>query len=241
MKSIIESAWMQAFVARIIIIYLEFCFATMRWTTLNEAVVKPIWDNNKPVLWAMWHEVLNLAHVSWPREKISRLGVLVSNSKSGEVSLRVNQHFGYHIFRGSSAKKSQPAKQKGGAQAFRDLLRWLMNGESIALTPDGPRGPRRQMSLGTLKLAQLSGAPILLCGAATSRYITLKSWDKMRIPLPFSRAVRIWELLEIVPRDLDEEGLEAFGQMASLRLSNLNDQADAWLNDPANQHGPSPR
>ena len=87
----------------------------------------------------------------------------------------------------------------------------------IAITPDGPRGPRHELQAGAVKLAQLSGAPVLPIRMRYGRAITLKTWDKFQIPLPFTRVEVVFEPLHTVPRTSTPEEFES----ERLRLEKL--------------------
>ena len=229
MKAIIESAFVRELIAALIVGYLKFCYATIRWTRINEAAVAKLWSEMGPVVLMFWHERLHLGHACWPRSGAQPVCVLASQSKTGEISVNINKRFGYHSIRGSSAKKSDPNANKGGAQAFRELLRWMRAGRCVAMTPDGPRGPRRVMTEGTLKLSQMTGAPLVIVGESTSHYFELKTWDRMRLPLPLGRGVIQWEVMEPVPVDLTPEALAAMCIAVGARLSAVTDAADAAL------------
>jgi lysophospholipid acyltransferase (LPLAT)-like uncharacterized protein len=229
MKNLQNLVWLQDLLAGFIVAYLKFCYATTRFTQHNQAKVEAIWASKVPVVLMMWHERLHLGHACWPKGKGQPVCVLASNSKSGEISMKVNSRFGYHSIRGSSAKKSDPSKQKGGASAFRNLLRWLGKGGCVSMTPDGPRGPRREMTQGTLKLSQMSGGSMILVGLSTSRFITLDTWDKMRLPLPFAKGAMVWEVMAPVPDTIDEAGLLALCEDVGRRLSLITDQADGLI------------
>ena len=69
------------------------------------------------------------------------------------------------------------------------LLNLLAGGDHIAITPDGPRGPRRVAAAGVAQLAALSGVPVLPCAAQTTRRWVLRTWDRMVVPQPFGRGV----------------------------------------------------
>jgi lysophospholipid acyltransferase (LPLAT)-like uncharacterized protein len=229
MKSLMNSPFVQNLIAAIVVGYLKFVYATTRWQTEGQGPVEALWDAKGPVVLMFWHERLHLGHACWPQGRGQPVCVLASMSKSGEVSMKINTRFGYHSIRGSSAKKSDPAKQKGGAQAFRELLRWLRQGGCVTMTPDGPRGPRREMTEGTLRLSQMTGAPMILVGESTSRFIQLKTWDRMRIPLPFGRGTIVWQVLPRVPADIDEAGMEVLCEQTGKALSDVTDRADALL------------
>ncbi len=233
MKKILESDFMQSLIADIIVGYLKFCYKTTKWQVENQDVVEAVWAGKGPVVLMFWHGRLHLGHASWPRDRAQSVCVLASMSKSGDVSVKINTHFGYHSIRGSSAKKSDPAKNKGGAQAFRDLIRWIRGdangGRCVAMTPDGPRGPSRIMTEGSLKLSQMSAAPMVVLGQSTKNYIEFNSWDRMRIPLPFTKGAMVWGVLPAVPAHTDDAAMEALRLQAEQALSGVTDRADALL------------
>jgi len=138
----------------------------------------------------------------------------------------INAHFGSHAIRGSSAKKSDPKANKGGAAAFLEMMRWLKKGGHIAVTPDGPRGPARVMTEGTLKLAQAGNVPLIFFTAAMKNQKRLKSWDHQIVPLPFNKGVVMWRAFGNIPKNLDEAAFEAMRKAAEDSLSELCDQAD---------------
>jgi len=225
MKKLLENPAVQATIAWIIATYLKFCYATTRWTYYGQEDMAEIWK--KSAIAAFWHERVQVGHAVWPKTyPVSPTAILSSNSKSGNISVMINAHFGSHAIRGSSAKKSDPKVNKGGAAAFLEMMRWLKKGGHIAVTPDGPRGPARVMTEGTLKLAQAGGVPLIFFTAAMKNQTRLKSWDKQIVPFPFNKGVVMWRSFGNIPKDLDEEGFEAMRKAAEDALSALCDEAD---------------
>ncbi len=226
MKKLLENPTVQAVIAWIIATYLKFCYATTRWTYYGQEEMAETWT--KSAIAAFWHERVQVGHAVWPKTyPVSPTAILSSNSKSGNISVMINAHFGSHAIRGSSAKKSDPKVNKGGAAAFLEMMRWLKKGGHIAVTPDGPRGPARIMTEGTLKLAQAGGVPLIFFTAAMKNQTRLKSWDRQIVPFPFNRGVVMWRSFGHIPKDLDEAGFEAMRKAAEDSLSELCDQADA--------------
>ena len=226
MKKLLENPIMQAIIAWVIASYLKFCYATTRWTYYGQEDMAEIWTRS--AIAAFWHERVQVGHAVWPKTyPISPTAILSSNSKSGNVSVMINAHFGSHAIRGSSAKKSDPKANKGGTAAFLEMMRWLKKGGHIAVTPDGPRGPARVMTEGTLKLAQAGNVPLIFFTAAMKNQKRLKSWDHQIVPLPFNKGVVMWRAFGTIPRDLDEAGFETMRKAAEDSLSELCDQADA--------------
>jgi len=128
-----------------------------------------------PVLWAFWHNRL-LGPLIPYRNQGS--GVVISQSRDGELITRIVEGFGYVGLRGSSSR--------GGSQALRGLLRHLSAGRDVAFTPDGPRGPRYQVHPGLAYLAGKTGHPVVPMGVAYSRKAVFSSWDRFQLPLPFA-------------------------------------------------------
>jgi len=103
---------------------------------------------------------------------------MVSRSRDGELISRFSSGFGFHFVRGSSSK--------GAASATRGILRLLKVGTPIAITPDGPRGPKHTLQPGILWLSAMSRKPILPVHIEANRQWTAKGWDELKIPKPFS-------------------------------------------------------
>ena len=167
--------------------------------------VEGVWDDGGGVIVCFWHSRIGLSPASWPPGRAQEPRVLISLSPDGQFIASAMERIGFPAIRGSAAKTASAAKAKGGAQAFRDALKWLKGGGGLAITPDGPRGPACQMTLGTATLAGMSGAPVMLVGLACSPALRLNSWDKGMIPLPFGRAAIVWDGPFHAPRTSDTE------------------------------------
>lgn len=209
MKRLLRSSAMTAAAAGLLAAYLRLCYATMRWTVEGEAEAAAIWNAGGPVIVCFWHERIGTAPRSWPHGRAQPIRALVSLSRDGEFIARAMGAIGFPAIRGSSSKASAPDKAKGGAQAFREALRWLKAGNAVALTPDGPRGPRREMAEGAPMLAKTTGAPVLFLGAACAPKIQLGGWDKGTLPVPFGRGAIVWRGPARAERDGDVEALRA--------------------------------
>ena len=162
-------------------------------------------DQGQPVIYAFWHRFQLLLLFD---HRARGVHVLVSRSRDGEMVARALRHFGYRTVRGSSSR--------GGGTAFLELLDVVKRGESVAFTPDGPRGPARSVQPGVLALAARTGIPIVPVAWAGSRTKELRSWDKMLVPLPFAR----YAVVYADPLAIIDEGPEA-----QARLRDALDQA----------------
>src|SRR5690606_8104412 len=114
-----------------------------------------VWAQGGGVVCAFWHSRLALTPACWPQERAQPVKAVISLSPDGEFLARAMARVGFPAIRGSSGNKDKADRAKGGSQALRDGLKQLKVG-ALALTPDGPRGPNRQMAEGLPLLAKLS-------------------------------------------------------------------------------------
>lgn len=184
----------QAVLAWTLAQWMRFCFATIRWTHQNEAVAEKVWADGGGVLCAFWHSRIGLSPACWPLDRAQPAKALISLSPDGQFIARAVALQGFPAIRGSSSNKDKADRAKGGSQALRDGLRQIRSGGGLAITPDGPRGPMREMAEGMPLLAKLSGAPVLFIGMSCNPAIRLNSWDRAILPLPFGRGAIVWDI-----------------------------------------------
>src|SRR4051812_19721223 len=136
-----------------------------------------------PLIVAIWHNRLATAMKVWqwagPYRPSAGLAALISASRDGGFLARTFERFGVRPVRGSSSRR--------GAQALLELTSVIEDNYHVAITPDGPRGPKYVVQPGIISLAQLCAIPILPIGVFAHHKKQLRSWDNFQIPLPFSR------------------------------------------------------
>jgi lysophospholipid acyltransferase (LPLAT)-like uncharacterized protein len=181
--------------------WMRLCFATIRWSHENQEVAEEVWARGGGVLAVFWHSRIGLSPACWPLDRATPAKALISLSADGEFIAKAVARQGFPAVRGSSANKDKADRAKGGSQALRDGLRQLKAG-GLAITPDGPRGPARQMAEGLPLMAKLSGAPVLFIGISCRPALRLNSWDRAVLPLPFGRGAVVWDLAHY-PRGAD--------------------------------------
>ena len=137
-----------------------------------------------PVIFCIWHnrlatciKVLDVHRR--PHNSGAGMAALVSASKDGAFLARILEWFRVQPVRGSTSRR--------GAQAMLELTTWAERGHDLTITPDGPRGPCYQIQDGITSLAQLTGLPIVPVTMNLNWKISVKSWDRFQIPLPFAR------------------------------------------------------
>ncbi|MFN8581907.1 MAG: lysophospholipid acyltransferase family protein [Gemmatimonadaceae bacterium] len=130
----------------------------------------------KPAAFVLWHgEMLPLIWY-WRRNGIR---ALISTHSDGEIIARIVEGMGYKTVRGSSTRE--------GARALREMIAALRANEQVAVTPDGPRGPRHSFAPGIVLATHRTQSPLILARARASRAWVLKSWDRFVVPKPFAR------------------------------------------------------
>jgi lysophospholipid acyltransferase (LPLAT)-like uncharacterized protein len=157
-----------------------------------------------PRILVFWHNRITAISIGflrhYPAKHASRKGVsvLTSPSRDGDILAGVMANLGMGSVRGSSSRR--------GSTAIRELAALLASGIDLAITPDGPRGPKYSLGPGAVFLAQKTGIPIMPIHARYHRAIRLGTWDNFAIPLPFSRVdITIDPYLTIDPEATDLE------------------------------------
>lgn len=193
----------------LIYLYMRLVYATVRLVT-----PPPPKEFPRSVL-VHWHHQLAYCICA---HRGRRVAALVSRSSDGEFINGALRLLGYETVRGSSSK--------GAARALILLLRKAEEGFSLAMTPDGPKGPARKAQPGALYLAQKTGLPVLPISCATAWRIVFNSWDKFNFPLPFSRAAIVYgEPLRVEPG----ADLEAAARELEIRLDRACAEAERLL------------
>lgn len=202
------SAFKVALVSFLAAGFIRLLRATVRLSHHGDAEMRRMEGEGERFLLAFWHRHLLLMPYSYRGKGIS---VLVSQHRDGELIARTVARFGIHSSRGSSTR--------GGSAGVRELLRMFKRGFDIAITPDGPKGPRGVAKPGAVQLASLARVPIIPVAVGASRAKYLPSWDRFVIPWPGSRVCLAYGEPFVVERG---EDLEA----ASLELARRLDAAE---------------
>jgi lysophospholipid acyltransferase (LPLAT)-like uncharacterized protein len=200
-----QPKWHQRLVATLIFILVRSLAATVRFKLDDQCGIFSQVPKEK-MIFAIWHNRLVLAlilyrHYIWRRDRSRRLAAMVSASKDGGMLTRVLELFNVQPVRGSSSRR--------GAQALREMAAWGERGLDLAITPDGPRGPRYAVQHGTIATAQLTGLAIIPVSYRTKWKYQLKTWDRFQIPLPFCLCEITTAPAIRVPREATDAEYEA--------------------------------
>lgn len=157
---------------------------------------------------ATFHENAAAGVLSHPGQGI---GVLCSQSKDGEIVAYLSARVGLRPVRGSSSR--------GGREARQEMIDILREGISVAVTVDGPRGPRRKPKAGVMDVARRSGAAVIpITCMGEHSWILHKTWDKTRIPKPFTRLIAYYGEPIFIPSDCEGEAFEQICRKVELAL-----------------------
>lgn len=173
-------------------------------------------EYNEHVIFAFWHEFICVVLPRWGNTPLT---ILCSQHRDGEWVNQTALALGMNVVRGSTSR--------GGSSAIRQLKKQSKT-SSIAISPDGPRGPRREMALGPIYLASLLGMPVVPVGVGISNPYRLNTWDKFAIPRPLSRIRYIFGPKIRVPRKSSRDELEAARGSVQRLMNDLCDTAESW-------------
>ena len=205
------AAWLIVAMIRAVALTLRF-----RWRDSSGHLVGPVPGT---AIYCAWHNRLVLSMVAYhgyiKKHKSTRgIAAMVSASKDGGFLTAILECFNVQPVRGSSSRR--------GPQALLELTTWAERGYDLAITPDGPRGPRYQVQDGVMSLAQVTGLPIIPFSYYLKWKLQVKSWDRFQIPLPFSRCEMALDKAIRVPREATDEEREELKMQLEKALRNIS-------------------
>ena len=199
---------------------LRLLSATIRKKVLGQEHPQQFWERGQYFIYAFWHQRLLMMPFLARKGKV---GMLISQHRDGEFIARAVKLFGIDSVRGSTTR--------GGFSALRGMIRFFRRGANLAITPDGPQGPKYIVQNGVMELARQTGAPILPVTYSASRKKVFGSWDNFILPLPFCKVVYVWGEPLFVSRHANKEDLEEKRLLLQERLRRLTEQADRIIQE----------
>lgn len=190
--------------------------ATTRWDRVTDPEAAALIGADAPIIGAFWHNRLMMIMAAWPRGKPLAM-VMSEHGDSRLLGIAVSDYITRPIW--GSSRRNPLAALKG-------MLRALKDGLSVAITPDGPRGPRMRCRPGLVEAAKLTGAPIVPGAWSVRRRRVLRSWDRFIVAWPFNRGVVVIGPPIRVPPDADDAGLEASRLAVEEALNAVAAEAD---------------
>ncbi len=215
-KRLLRSGPVQSILAWLTAQFIRLLFLTTQWTVVCPPNTERCLAKGRPFIACFWHGRMIMMRAALPRG--ITMHVLISEHRDGQLISRALTSLGV-------ATVAAPSRG-GGASALRSMARLLARGESVGITPDGPRGPRMRAKAGAIQVAQLSGVPILPVSGAVGRRRILGSWDSFCLALPFSRGIIQWGEPIEVPRHADDAELERLRRLLEDHLNRLTAETD---------------
>lgn len=163
-----------------------------------------------PVIYGGWHSMLPFSLYFYRNTKIA---TMASQSEDGGLIAPIFERLGFAVVRGSTGR--------GSVRALKQIYRLLKQGYNIGLPVDGSRGPARKVQGGTLFLAAHTGSPIIPMNTVYSHSLKFNSWDRMELPLPFSKVLILYGAPIYVPKDVSEQEFEKLRQKLENTLFRL--------------------
>jgi hypothetical protein len=147
--------------------------------------------------------------------------VMISQSKDGEIQDRIFRKLGYNSIRGSTGRN--------GERALIEAIRCLREGNTMAITPDGPKGPSGVVHPGVLVMAKKAGVPLIPLGVSARPRFLVNSWDRHMLAAPFAKCCVKFGDPIYVPNDADEAKLKEIGEQLKGAMDALEHSADVYV------------
>ncbi|NVJ52421.1 MAG: lysophospholipid acyltransferase family protein [Campylobacteraceae bacterium] len=189
---------MKAFLITRVVPFILQLFVRFIYLTSKKVFHHPQIDENESFVIAFWHGELLMQPYNYKKLKpTGKVSAMISQHKDGEAITRTVEYLGIHSIRGSSSK--------GGAKALIAAIKEIKAKNDIAITPDGPRGPRHSVADGIVAISKKTNAKILVFNCKATKYWQFNSWDKFIVPKPFGRLeFFIEEPIDISQMEMDE-------------------------------------
>lgn len=169
---------MKLFFKTRVVPYLLQLFVRFIYLTSKKVFHHPKELKDKVYIVSFWHGELLMQPFNYQKLKPNgKVSAMISEHRDGEAITRTVEHLGIYSIRGSSTR--------GGAKALIGAIKELKGGDDIAITPDGPKGPRHSVADGIVAISQKTNARILAFNCKPTKYWQFNSWDKFILPKPF--------------------------------------------------------
>ncbi len=167
---------------------------TSRWNGINEEIIEKELIKKRSLIVLIWHHQLMGSTFSWKFKP--KLRPIATSHRDGQLSSLVQKKFGLDPL---LRKKDNPTF------LIKNISKAVQNGDCIYITPDAPHGPSKKINTSIFKLCQKFDLNIAILSFHTNKYFRINSWDKLKIPLPFSKGIYLWGNEIIKSKDYENE------------------------------------
>lgn len=174
--------FIQSVLSWIISVYLKLCYHTSFWCVKDESRVRDLIKKNNKVIICFWHGNLLMTPYCWNFDKYFYM--LISPHPDGRLISKAVSYFQINTISGSSSKNSLSSTKK--------IIKLIEKNHVIGITPDGPRGPRKEVKKSISSLAKLTNSIILPLSVSAKYEYNFNSWDKFSFVFPFNKFAIVW-------------------------------------------------
>ena len=167
--------------ASLVFLSLWIIKTTSNWNGVNEEIIEKELTKKKTFIVLIWHHQLMGSTFSWKFKP--KLRPIATSHRDGQLSTLVQKKFGLDPL---LRKKDKPTF------LIKNISKAVQNGDCIYITPDAPHGPPKKINTNIFKLCQKFDLNIAILSFHTNKYFQINSWDKLKIPLPFSKGIYLW-------------------------------------------------
>jgi len=221
LKRLSDKAWFRSFVCLLASLFIRSLYYSSKltgrihWHIAPDA--EPYVRREAPCIISFWHgRLIFMPFVPSYKKRI--INILISHHRDGLLISDTMKWFGLPTIFGSSSR--------GSHEALRSILRHTKAGETIAITPDGPRGPYQEVAPGVIWIARMTGLPIVPLTFSSTRRRHLRSWDRFLLPRYFGR-IHIYAASPLlIPRDASDDAIERYRLDLESLMRAQTEQAD---------------
>jgi len=219
-----------------IISFSAFLLAKILLLSCRKEIIKPkevedYENSGKPLIYVFWHG--RLFPMGFLRPKKREVYAVISRHLDGEMITKILSLAGVKSVRGSADRAKaggKTSKNRGGSKVIRESINALEAGKTIAITPDGPRGPRFYFKRNFINVAALTKTPMVLVSYSASSCFVFKSWDRFILPKPFSKIKIKSSSLHFIPAIENDEQTENYGKELENILNSMTQELDNEFN-----------
>lgn len=216
-KKILQSDAVRRFLCWLISVYLRLVYHSSKWDHQEAEFLDPLIATDEAFIIALWHNRVVMMPYAW-RRKARPITIFTSDHRDGKLVAYSMGWFGFDTVFGSTKRTEM--------KTIRTIVRSLREGKLFGMTPDGPRGPRMHVKPGVVAMARMADVAIIPVAYSCRRRLVLDTWDRLILPLPFTRGVFLWGEPVRMPPGASPEEVEEARLLLEQRMVELTAAAD---------------
>ena len=232
-RSFFYTKFGQEITCYLVIAYIKLVHFTSKKIIVDDGLLMERLKNNQPVIIVSWHHQIMMAPFVADQirkfNRINKIASLASKHGDGRFVGRMMEKFGIINVSGSS-RDGRKAGRGIDIHGLKEIFRSIKNHLGIAITPDGPRGPSKKINGEVIKIAKLSGAPIVPASICYSKFFEMKTWDRFQIPLPFGAICYYYGALFFVDKNIKDEEIPQLNLMLEEKINLVSSNASELAN-----------